>query len=132
MKNILMFLVIFIEFNGKVDGIEFNNRYRRWIGPCNSNNCDKIIEKCISIDCLGRIQCRRCVEFYSLECSECIYGIFDLNEQEVINDKIQFICDKHNEIQTKACTIYCRGNMYYNGSCETKSCECFNDFINIK
>jgi hypothetical protein len=107
----------------------YNNSVNCWLHDCNLLDCEKSLQKCIDINCVGEKQCLDCVKSSNYKCELCIKKVLNPFEYENMDGDIFLACDSTDSLQVAVCSIYCRANGGRKGSCNRISskkvfCQC--------
>ena len=130
MKLISILLInIFLMINSIRNENELLNK--AWGSVCKINFCGAALEECIDKDCLGKVNCKACVESYRKTCSICVDEIYDETAQITLPDQRKtIICDLNNQLHVTVCDFYCRSLFKQNYKCEIISnipvCNCID------
>ncbi|CAF1051743.1 unnamed protein product, partial [Brachionus calyciflorus] len=97
-----------------------------WSNTCQANSCESAFELCFY--CYGQRQCKICVDSFRPECLKCLEDIYDNKHLHNLNGHHHFICESNDELNQRACHLYCRGQFHPSGECSLVNshsvCQC--------
>ena len=104
---------------------------KAWQSVCTIYSCESTLQQCINVGCLGKANCKSCVEDYPTTCSKCVDDIYDETTQVTLPDNRKtIICDMNNQLHTTVCNFFCRSLFKPNYKCEVISdipvCNCLD------
>jgi hypothetical protein len=88
-----------------------------WENICRILSCKPVLDNCIRNNCMGKDECRNCVQSENSICVRCVDGL--LNDQIfTINGTQTIICDPVNSLHQTTCNFYCRMKEGLRWKCE--------------
>jgi hypothetical protein len=125
--KILLSLLIIIFIIKSIKTNNLKHQERGWESICSILSCKPVLDNCIRKSCLGKDDCRNCVQSENQMCVRCVDGL--LNEQDyTINGKPTIECDSANNLPQTTCNFYCRIKESLAWKCEQRGgyplCNC--------
>jgi hypothetical protein len=129
MKLIGIFIINFFLLINSIRNEDNSNK--NWEFICKINSCESTLQDCIRGGCLGKPNCKSCVESYHTTCGRCVDDIYDETTQITLPDNTKtIICDLNNNLHSTVCNFYCRSFYKPNYKCEIISdipvCNCID------
>jgi hypothetical protein len=106
-----------------------------WESICSVLSCKPVLDNCIRKNCIGKDECRSCVQSENQICMRCFDSL--INEQYfTINGNQTIICDQVNDFHQTTCNFFCRIKGSIAWKCEQFGgyplCNCEIDLITTK
>ena len=117
MKNLLRLIIIFLITQEKCTKQFVKEETRGWESICSILSCKPVLENCIRTNCIGKENCRNCVQNENEMCLRCVDGLIN-EENYLLNGNKTIICDSVNSLHLTTCNFYCRMKELLSWTCE--------------
>ena len=127
----ILFINLFLMISSIRNENDFYLSFKSWETTCKIISCEASLNQCIENSCLGKTNCRSCVDTYFTSCSRCVDDIYDETTLITLPDNTKtIICDIKNQLHTTVCNFFCRSLFKLNYKCEIISdmpvCNCMD------
>jgi hypothetical protein len=115
--KIFFSLIIVILIVKDIKSNSLKRQERGWESICSILSCKPVLENCIRNNCIGKDNCRNCVQSENQNCVRCVDGLW--NEQYfTINGAQTILCDPVNNLHQTTCNFFCRMKNSLEWKCE--------------